>query len=121
MRWPRVSIEPVDATLNPDEIANQLIAQNPDAFQSGKPTDIIPIFKRGSRDESTTKWICEVSQVLFHCITKTNMYLGFNRCRVQRFEEVTQCFKCLRYGHPASKCFKTVQSCAHCAGMGHLS
>lgn len=49
----------------------------------------------------------------------TTLYIGFMRCRVSVYEEVTQCHICLRYGHPAAKCDEKEHVCAHCGRKGH--
>lgn len=119
-KWPRVSIDQIDSSLTPSEVAEQLIAQNNDTLSVADPSDIIPVFKRGPRTSPIVKWICEINPSLYLALIKSNIYLGFNRCRVTRFEEITQCYKCLRHGHPANKCFENNKSCAHCAKSGHV-
>lgn len=117
--WPRISVDPVDSSIESEQLPKLLIEQNPDVLGSAAQTDIIPIFKRGPRDRQSVKWICEVKPELYHSLLKTNLYLGFDRCRIMKHEEVTQCFKCLRYGHTAAKCYEELQSCDHCALRGH--
>lgn len=118
-RWPRVSIDQIDATLTSAEVTEQILDQNQDIFENVTHADIKPVFKRGPRTSPLTKWICEINPVLYPTFVKSNIYLGFNRCRVTRFEEITQCFKCLRHGHLANKCFEANQTCAHCSKSGH--
>lgn len=117
--YPSTLVEKFSEMFSASEISQHLITQNPDIFSDAQTSDIVPIFKRGPRDRPTTKWICEVNPGLFNQVTKQSVYLGFDRCRVSRFEEVTQCFKCLRHGHPANKCYEAQQFCAHCSKAGH--
>lgn len=120
IKWPRISIEPVDASLSAKDISERLIEQNPDVLIEATPLDIIPVFKKGPRERPFTRWICEVNPKMCSKVLSANIYLGFDRCRIQRFEDVTQCYKCLRHGHPAYKCFEKDQFCAHCSKRGHI-
>lgn len=119
--WPRISVDSIDSTLSPEDLSKALIEQNTDVLTNASPNDIKPVFKRGPRDRATVTWIFEVNPTLHPVLIKCNLYLGLLRCRVKKYEEVTQCHKCLRYGHPANKCFESHQFCDHCAESGHIS
>ncbi|PZO93253.1 MAG: hypothetical protein DI617_08970 [Streptococcus pyogenes] len=46
---------------------------------------------------------------------KEKLYLGWNRVNCKEYIKVTQCFKCLKFGHFARVC-KNEMACANCGG-----
>lgn len=120
-RRPRVIISNVPSDLPPNELPSRIAQQNPSLGVSDNPLDsITPIFKRGPRDRDTVSWIFEVSPEIYPKLTDSHIYLGFMRCRTAKFEQVTQCLRCLRHGHPAANCSAATSICALCAHSGHL-
>lgn len=122
--WPRFIIRGVQATLSEDFVQAAVIDQN---LELGISTDSIhtvvrPIFKSGRRDLDVTNWIVEVNPKFYENFMKADtIYIGFMKCRISNYEEVTQCYLCLRFGHPAAKCRETENICAHCGKKGHLA
>lgn len=120
-RRPRIIIKHLDSSTSASELPSMIASQNPDLGLSTVVADdaIFPIFKRGKRDLPTVNWVCEVIPNLYHKIIKQTLYVGFYRCHVSAFENVTQCYKCLQFGHPSTKCSKETVVCAHCSAPGH--
>lgn len=120
-RWPRVSIKGVQSEIKPEELQKHILSQNShlDIDVETEDTVLRPIFKHGKRDVDTTNWVTEVNPKYYNKFEDTTVYIGFMRCSVRTFEEVTQCYVCLKYGHPASKCNETVPKCMHCSKTGH--
>lgn len=118
---PRIIINNLDATILPLELAEQIATQNPclNLTVAEAAESITPIFKRGKRDLPTVSWVCEVLPNHYQRLINNRIYVGFYSCRVSAFEEVTQCFKCLQFGHPSAKCNKSSEVCAHCSSSGH--
>lgn len=122
LRWPRIITRGVSSDIKFGETTQiDILAQNPElGIEVTIEEEIIkPVFKSGPRDRSTTNWIVEVSPDYYRKFENTTIYLGFMRCRVSSYEEVTQCHLCLRYGHPAAKCLDKDCVCAHCSRKGH--
>lgn len=120
-KWPRITIHNIDSTTLPEELPTIICNQNPHLGEDHIITDQLKqIFKRGPRERPTVNWVIEVHQNLLNNMLSRPLYIGFSRCRVDRFEEVTQCYKCLKFGHPSAQCNITLTLCGHCAGTGHL-
>lgn len=119
---PRIIIQGVEASILPNEIPKGIADQNPHLnITNGAENDVIkPVFKRGPRDRDTVNWVVEVHPDYLKRFTSQNLYLGYSSCRVKLFEEVTQCLKCLKFGHPAKNCLEVKNNCAHCANPGHI-
>ena len=48
------------------------------------------------------------------------IFLNMYSCMVAKFEAVSRCFKCQKFGHPMKFCRSETRS-GHCAGAGHDS
>lgn len=101
---PRVIITNMCSTMLPSEIPQHIARQNPELLiEEDKANQIItPIFKRGKRYTPTTNWVCEIAS-----------------SRISKFEEITQCFRCLSFGHTIARCNKNTETCSHCSLQGH--
>lgn len=118
---PRVIIDSIDVDTLPGTISRKIAEQNPDLHI--EPQDfgnfIKPVFKNGPPGRDTVSWVCEVLPKYYLSILDEAIFIEFSRCRIRKFERITQCFKCLRFGHPSHFCRETLQNCAHCARSGH--
>jgi len=101
-RWPRVIMRGVSEATIAEDIQDLVLKQNPELGINITAGDIIlkPIFKTGPRDRSTTNWVLEVNPSHYGKFEDTYLYLGFMRCRVSAYEEVTQCHRCLSTATP---------------------
>ncbi|KAL4101177.1 hypothetical protein QTP88_021197 [Uroleucon formosanum] len=109
LRWPRVVVRGVSSDMDMTiETQRDILGQNPELEISSDTEDevIRPIFKSGPRMRSTTTWVMEVNPKYYLKFEDTTLYIGFMRCRVSVYEEVTQCHICLRYGHPGPNATK---------------
>lgn len=122
-RRPRIQIFNVDASIEPGDLSGLLATQNTELGVEidSAATALVPIFKRGPRERPTVHWVFEVSPALYSKLSDGHVFIGFNRCRVAKYEEITQCYKCLRFGHPANKCSAVNESCSNCGQKGHKS
>lgn len=120
---PRLQVHGLYSSLAPGEIVSLIESQNPELnIPSDDPASSIkPIFKRGPRDRPTVNWVVEVTPELYRRLESGHLYLAFSKCRVTKYEEVTQCYRCLKYGHSASRCSVDKEICANCATPGHKS
>lgn len=103
------------------DIPSFVATQNPELdIPDGSANEVFqPVFKRGQRDRPTINWVVEVTPALFQKLQSGHLYIGFSRCRTTTFEEITQCFRCLKFGHPATRCLEPKESCAKCSRSGH--
>lgn len=66
------------------------------------------------RDNDLTNWIAEVRPELLKSLIKDKVFVGLTRCRISEYLDVTQCFKCLGFGHTMAKCNSEFR-CKHCS------
>lgn len=116
LRRPRVQVFNVDSSIEPKELPMLFAAQNPElgVDPDDASSNFTPIFKRGPRDRRSVHWIFEVAPEIYGKLSEGHVFIGFSRCRVSKFEEITQCFRCLRFGHPAAKCDSNITCCSNC-------
>lgn len=121
LRWPRIIIRGIGANTAMVGSQKDLLAQNPElGIDENVDEEVLkPVFQTGPRGRSTTNWVVEVNPKFYSKFESTTLYLGFMRCRTNAYEEVTQCHKCLRHGHPAAKCNEKEQVYSHCGRKGH--
>ncbi|XP_011686376.1 PREDICTED: uncharacterized protein LOC105449078 [Wasmannia auropunctata] len=83
--------------------------------QGSKPNPRLLV--RGVRtDRRTTSCVIEVTPEIRNVLMKEeHIFIDYSVCRVTDYVRVTQCYKCLAFGHFANKC-KLVALCGHCAG-----
>lgn len=78
-----------------------------------------PKFSMGPKDGLCRHWVVRVEPSLQRkLIVGGSMYLDSLRLRVKPYVTITQCYRCLEYGHLARGCKKRV-CCAHCGNQGH--
>lgn len=111
----------MDSSIDRDDVAGAILEQNPEiGIEPGDKADFLsPIFKRGPRESDSVSWVCEVLPKYYITLVDCPVFIGFMRCNVRKYERVTQCLNCLRFGHPAAKCRSPKPFCAHCAREGH--
>lgn len=121
LRWPRVIVRGVASDADLGFAQRDILSQNEELDIPADTEEKVlnPVFKSGPRDRDVTNWVVEVNPKYYSKFEDTTIYLGFMRCRVRAYDEVTQCHLCLRYGHPASKCNEKECTCSHCGRKGH--
>ena len=122
-KHPTVMFKWVDKSLTDDQIIEGLFSQNPhlalvkDSFK-GPWTPPRILFKRNSA--SSINVIIRVHPALYFPLIKSQrICLGYNSVQVQPYTVLTQCFKCLGYGHTSKSCTIQHQSCSQCASDHH--
>jgi hypothetical protein len=81
-------------------------------------SDIDLLFERRARSgkQHLRDLVLRVSpKVRVAMIAVGELKIGFGAARVEDYTHVTQCFKCLGFGHQSDRCVKTPK-CSHCAG-----
>lgn len=78
--------------------------------------------KKNNRNSETYNAIIEIDPKLRQkFLNMQRVNVDHIKVHVEDFTPILQCFKCLSFGHTASKCNKEKSSCAHCAEEEHSS
>ncbi|XP_023240712.1 uncharacterized protein LOC111639152 [Centruroides sculpturatus] len=122
-RRPRIVIYGVSKDASKEEVEECLFEQNDilncnlDIEDYKKEVELK--FKYGNRQKLTVNWVAEVSprvrQVL---LPKKKINLGWSRCGIEEYINVTQCYKCCKLGHIAKNCEEKDIVCSQC-GQQH--
>ncbi|XP_050532566.1 uncharacterized protein LOC126900700 [Daktulosphaira vitifoliae] len=118
-RWPKLMVKGVDKEIPGDQISRAIAFSNREIGVElvEAERNIKPLFRKGPRHMDTVNWVIEVAPGLSERIMKMGyVYIKWNRCKVQEFYDVSQCFKCLGFGHIMTKCRQEGFRCKHCAG-----
>ncbi|KAF6212571.1 hypothetical protein GE061_013096 [Apolygus lucorum] len=116
-----VRIHRVDRTIPQEDVARMAFEQNPwvrELFKdlSEWKEEFIPSFRKGKRELNDVIWVTRVtSRVRDELLKRTFIFIGFDVCTISDFIDITQCRKCLGFGHPESKC-RGQTVCSTCAG-----
>lgn len=103
-----------------DEFSKKLIAANSDLknISDVAASDIKILYSRRAacRKSHLSDIVLRVSpQVRVAMLNIGRVNIDFGQSRVEDFVNVTQCFKCLEFGHLAKHC-SNKEVCSHCAG-----
>ncbi|CAB0017267.1 unnamed protein product, partial [Nesidiocoris tenuis] len=117
-KLPKIQIFGVDRGMAKSEVAEAIWNQNLTSVvtqeEFNKNFDLV--FNRGIRERETVIWVAEISPALRDILlSKKQIFIMWDVCRVADYLAVTRCFKCQAYGHPAKYC-KVADVCDHCAG-----
>lgn len=113
---PRILVRDVPADMDHEEFFRGLIKQNLDESDAG---GVKVIYWYPARDRKNTSVVLEVSpEIRRRLLDQGRAYLGWTSCRVVDHLRVTQCFKCLGFGHISPNCRLGSDVCGHCSG-GH--
>jgi len=120
---PTIIIYDVDKNLPKEEIIKQMILKNCEDPNSDKEMLKEKIkFRFNIKTKNATKanWVVELPPVLYNeLIRRERVYIGFLSYRIKTFINITRCFKCHGYGHPARNCTAD-QLCEKCGEAGYL-
>lgn len=76
-------------------------------------------FKKTARYNSTT-YVLECKPALRQALVeKGRIFLGWESITVEDFLNVTCCYRCQMYGHPAKACKAEKPTCSNCGTEGH--
>lgn len=119
-KHPTILLKKVEAFLTDQQIGDCLVSQNlqQDVLQNLQDSDINKpkiIVKRNLTPHHMNV-IVRIHPKLYATLIKNKrLYIGYTSVKLQPFTLVTQCYKCLAYGHPSKYCRAEKQVCGHCA------
>ena len=127
----RMELEPADAkiknfffaifgvlrTKKSEDIVSELLRRDKERFKEGdfEISERFPI----SKSTDAVVFSCKES-MRTAIVRRPKIYLGSRRYQLNNFVELTQCYKCSRFGHKANCCTEKTPSCPNCAGNHSL-
>ena len=117
---PRMIIFGIDSTLSKSDFTDCLINQN-DKFrlmiENQNETFEILFMKKDRNGQQFA--ILKVTPKLWKlCIDEKRIFIGYNACHIQNYISITQCYRCLRFGHKSVDCSNNL-TCNKCGGHDH--
>jgi hypothetical protein len=103
--------------------AESLIGDNPSLAKLAT-TDITVLYEKKSRlkRDNLSDIIVQLSPTAYSTIVaNSHLQVALVRCRVDDYVNITQCYRCLEFGHHANsgRCLATDDVCSHCGVSGH--
>lgn len=109
-RQPRIIIYYVDVNISETDIADGLLAKNPELRLTQTDIDAMSVkYKLGLRNGCTTHYVIETPASVL-----PKFFVGMTRCSVKLHKTTTQLFRCQKYGHTSLKCRQAQSACRHC-------
>ncbi|XP_014253539.1 uncharacterized protein LOC106668897 [Cimex lectularius] len=121
-RNPRILILRVPKEIQPQELSDQLCANN-GQHETWERANVRPLFTlkygTGTREESAhVSWVVEVDPRTWKAATERGKaYLDYQVCTLKDYTGVTRCYNCQSYGHVAAVCPKKDPVCGICADV----
>lgn len=120
-RRPRIILKGLHEDIHDDEIAPNLMAQNPDLEEIYKKDPaknslkVLKSFKTKYSKNCIIETSGDMRQLL---VTKHKVNIGYQRVNVEDCHALTQCYHCQRFGHTALRCLDKTNpaKCNHCSG-----
>lgn len=118
-RLPRMIIYDVPSEYDADSIKAIFWSQNGKSLN--KDVDKFnPVFKTGARGQATVNWVVEVNHTTRKELNREGrVFFEWHSCRIKDWIQISQCYKCLGFGHIARDCKAPKFKCGHCADEGH--
>lgn len=115
---PRLIVHGVPAELTPEEIREDVIAQN---LNGDASADLKVVYVYQPKiDKKYTSCVLQVSpNIRRQLLNSGHIYLRYSACRFADHIRILQCFKCLTFGHIAKDC-KATSICGHCSGSHEI-
>ena len=115
-KLPTVIIRKVDKHMSNEELIDSLMVQNQlniDELQIPRPKLIFRTKTQNTYNDAVIRVHPKLYTIL---ISLGKIFIGYTAARVEHYTLITQCFKCMGYGHTQKYCTKDLQTCGHCAG-----
>lgn len=111
---PRLIIRDVPTDMDREAFVSCLISQN---LRGLAVEDIKVIYRFSANGRKASSIVVEVSpEIRKRLMEQGRVYIGWASCYVSDHLRVTQCFRCLRFGHIAKDCSADKDTCGHCRG-----
>lgn len=115
---PRLLIRDVPADLDKEQFVKGLVKQNASEFPE---SDVKLVYMFPPKDRKTTSVVVEVPPDLRNrLLERGRVYVGWTSCRIGDHVRITQCYKCLGFGHIARLCKAAHDTCGYCTGAHEI-
>ena len=126
-RMPRIKIFDVRSDLSENDVVDFVFDQNLKSHVDFRGVEKLDqnLFKLlhkegGAERRKTVDWVAVVSpKVRAALLGMRRVSIGWHDCRVVDYVRVSQCARCLRFGHVVKSCPRTATTCRHCGKEGH--
>lgn len=111
---PRLLIRDIPAETDKQQFVENLVKQNLDKTNVA---DVKLVYWSSVKAQKSVNAVIEVSSsTRSELLKRGRVYLGWSSCRVSDHLRITQCYKCLGFGHLSTKCQAAADVCGHCSG-----
>lgn len=119
---PRLRLFDVPASLGGRDLVEAIALQNFDlADRDAIKGEVSAIHRTGPKREAKCDWVLKVThRVRDLFLRKKRLFVELGSCRVVDHVRVAACYRCLKYGHIASRCQQKDPTCRHCGESGHI-
>jgi len=111
---PRLRVRDIPPAIERDKFIESLIKQNLDGERLREPRLIY--WSPGTSRRGASAVIEVTPEVRNSLLSQERVYLGWTSCRVSDHLHITQCYKCLGFGHISRVCRADKDTCGHCSG-----
>lgn len=118
-KYPTLLIKKVQRTLSDHQIIQSIIYQNFKQYfdtisQNEHPQLIKIVFKRNLSQEFMDVVIRVHPTLYKQILTSQRLFIDYSAVKVLPFTLITQCYKCMAYGHTSKYCKSDRSYCGHC-------
>ena len=119
-KHPTILLRKVEVDLTDQQIIDFLVAQNLDQdqiqrLQANNVTKPKIVFKRNITQQHMDVVIRVHPSLYPVLISNKRLYVGYMSVKTEPFTLITQCYKCMAYGHTSKFCKAENSICGHCA------
>lgn len=111
---PRLAVRDIPAEMDRERFMAFLAQQN---LNNRSLEGIKLIYWYPGKDGRAAMAVIETSpETRAELLGQGRVFIGWSACRVADHLRITQCFRCLGFGHIAKDCKARTDTCGHCAG-----
>ena len=114
---PTIVFKKVEKTILNDELIESLTRQNDINLMEDSSMRPRIVYRTRSKTNYNDAVISVPPKMYSQLLSLGKVFLGYSAVKVEPFTLVTQCYKCMGYGHTRKYCNSNEQLCGHCAGF----
>lgn len=99
---PKLVVRDIPSAVEKSQVVEAIVSQNMEGVDA---EELKLVYWLPARDRRGAMAILEVSPAVRRgLLSQGRVYVGWSPCRVSDHLRITQCYKCLRFGHIAKSC-----------------